>query len=142
MSMCSLADRFQIVQTATAQSAQHAQWMEVSFEDIGNLTIRFGDSKLGQKYSEVVRNDQKYCLWFIRKYSESSKPEHKEFLHYLDLYTERQELELKIPDASTMLVNIWVIKASRSALVEVEEVIVEAFARGLAFVLGAWRWQW
>ena len=72
--------------------------MSMSFEEVGQLTIRFGESKLGQQFSEVVKEDQKYCQWFIRKFAESSKPEHREFLHYLNLYVERKELELNVLD--------------------------------------------
>ena len=90
----SLADRFQMIQTTQTKHAQEDRLMSMSFEEVGQLTIRFGESKVGQQFSEVVKEDQKYCQWFIRKFAESSKPEHREFLHYINLYVERKELEL------------------------------------------------
>ena len=90
----SLADRFQMIQTTQTKHAQEDRLMSMSFEEMGKLTIRFGESKVGQQYSEVVQEDQKYCQWFIRKFAELSKREHREFLHYLNLYVERKELEV------------------------------------------------
>ena len=98
MSNSSLADRFQVIQNTQSQNAQTDRLMTMSYEELGMLPIRFGDSKVGQKFQDVVKEDQKYCQSFIRKFSASSKPEHREFIHYLNMYVERKELELNLPN--------------------------------------------
>ena len=94
MSNSTLADRFNLVQEAQKKDVQQSKLMAMSYEELGALVIRFGDAKLGQTYMTVVKEDPKYCQWFIRKYTSSSKEEHREFLYFLDLWVERQELEL------------------------------------------------
>eukprot|EP00435_Cladocopium_sp_Y103_P011722 s5018_g3.t1 len=82
------------VSEAQKKDVQQSKLMTMSYEELGALVIRFGDAKLGQTYMTVVKEDPKYCQWFIRKYASSSKEEHREFLYFLDLWVERQELEL------------------------------------------------
>eukprot|EP00435_Cladocopium_sp_Y103_P004762 s874_g1.t1 len=89
-----LADRFSAVQKTQNKTEQNNKLMSMSFEEIGKLTIRFGESKLGQAYKKVVDEDQKYCQWFLRKYAASEKEEHQEFIFYLNMCVERKELEM------------------------------------------------
>ena len=97
MSSSTLADRFQLIQATQTKNNQVDRLMNMSFEEAGLLTIRFGESKMGQKFQDVVKEDQKYCQWFLRKFAESTKPEHMEFVHYLNMYVERKELEMDLP---------------------------------------------
>ena len=116
MSTSSLADRFQVIQTSQTKNAQADRLMSMSFEEVGQLTICFGENKLGQKYQDVVKEDQKYCQWFIRRFAESSKPEHQEFLHFLNMYVERRELELDIPPAPTSTAKAKVMPKAKSGM--------------------------
>jgi len=98
MAASNLAERFNAAQTNQTKVEKTNRLMTMTFEEVGALTIRFGESKLGQTYKQVVTEDQKYCQWFIRKFAASGKEEHQEFLFYLNLWVERNELEMGIPD--------------------------------------------
>eukprot|EP00435_Cladocopium_sp_Y103_P009793 s1357_g2.t1 len=88
-----LADRFAAVQSQKALQQQAQDVMKMSFEELGQQPILFGEAKKGQKFSEVVRADPGYYKWFLTKWSASPKKEHQMFNQYLQLWIERQELE-------------------------------------------------
>eukprot|EP00435_Cladocopium_sp_Y103_P006845 s5108_g2.t1 len=89
--MASLADRFQAV---TAQKSK-VSFMQMSYDQLANQRIAFGEAKLNQKFKEVVEQDPKYTAWFVKKYEGSQKHAHQMFLHFIDLYTERLEMNLE-----------------------------------------------
>ena len=60
MSTDSLAN-FQVIQSSQSKNVQATRLMSMSFEEAGQLTIRFGESKLRQEFQDVVKEDQKYC---------------------------------------------------------------------------------
>lgn len=97
MASSTLAERFNAVQTKQVQVEKTNRMQSMSFEELGALTIRFGESKLGQTFKQVVTEDQKYCQWFIRKFAASGKEEHQEFIFYLNQWVERKELEMGVP---------------------------------------------
>eukprot|EP00435_Cladocopium_sp_Y103_P040673 s1143_g11.t1 len=80
--------------TPCGRKDQSHKLQSMSMEQLSELTIKFGDTKVGQTYRAVVTEDPKYCQWFLRKYSASEKPEHAEFIYFLSLWVERKELEL------------------------------------------------
>ena len=92
MSTSQLADRFAAVKSKQGQSEKTAELSQMSFAQLSQMTIKFGEAKIGKTYEEVLKTDPRYCQWFLKKYAQSEKPEHMEFAHYLALYVERQEL--------------------------------------------------
>ena len=58
----------------------------------------------GLKFSEV-KEDASYCKWFLRKWGDSEKAEHRALIRYLQLWIERQELEHGVPDPDTTSVG-------------------------------------
>ena len=100
MSKLSLADRFDAMTQKKNQVAQEQNLQEKSMEELGNMTVLFGQAKLGLKFSEV-KEDASYCKWFLRKWGDSEKAEHRALIRYLQLWIERQELEHGVPDTST-----------------------------------------
>eukprot|EP00435_Cladocopium_sp_Y103_P033655 s328_g8.t1 len=92
MSKVSLADRFEAMNVRKSRAAQEQNLQGKSLEELGNMTVIFGQAKLGQKFSEV-KEDAAYCKWFLRKWGDSEKAEHRALIHYLQLWVERQELE-------------------------------------------------
>ena len=67
--------------------------MGLSLEELQSMTIKFGTAKAGMTFQEVVEKDPKYCQWFLRQWGASSKAEHQEFLFFLNMWTERKEIE-------------------------------------------------
>ena len=88
MSSKSLADRFAAV---TEQKVQE-DFMKMSYAELAELRITFGEAKVNQRYIDVVQQDPKYIKWFTQKYQKSEKLAHKTFLFFIQLYVERLEL--------------------------------------------------
>ena len=61
-------------------------------EELSQMRISFGETKLNQKFIDVIEQDPKYVKWFSKKYAESQKKAHQAFLYFLNLYVERLEL--------------------------------------------------
>lgn len=97
MSSSTLADRMAAVTNKKESAKQSDQLNQMSLVQLQKLTIKFGQSKVGQTYQQVVTDDPKYCQWFLRKYHDSRKDSHAEFVHFLKLWVERQELEMDLP---------------------------------------------
>lgn len=87
-----LADRFTKVRNATQADDQMSRLQTMSFQQLQDMPIRFGQSKRGMPFHEVVHTDPGYCQWFLRSWGDSKKAEHVEFIYYLRLYVERMEL--------------------------------------------------
>lgn len=99
-----LARRFQAIQQKTQKRLEVAVELEhMSFDQLQNRTIRFGEAKLGQRYHEVVDSDPKYCKWFLNRWGNSDKPEHREFSYFLALWMERMEMNLGTAEANTIV---------------------------------------
>lgn len=56
------------------------------------MRISFGETKLNQKFIDVIEQDHKYVKWFTKKYAESQKRAHQAFIYFIGLYVERMEL--------------------------------------------------
>ena len=93
MSQASLAERSEAVTTKTASENQDQELNQKSFQQLEKMQICFGQAKLGQTFKQVVTDDGRYCQWFLSRFSESKKPEHRAFVRFLSLWVERQELE-------------------------------------------------
>ena len=65
----------------------------MSFQQLSEVTISFGQTKVGQKYGAVIQSDPRYSRWFLGKYSDSPKMAHRTFVRFLNLWIERKELE-------------------------------------------------
>ena len=64
----------------------------MSYDQLAQMRVSFGESKVNQTFQEVVETDPKYVQWFIRKYGDSQKASHQPFLYFVNLYVERLEL--------------------------------------------------
>ena len=93
MSTSNLADRFAAVQEIQTKVTKEKELMGLSMEELQNMTIKFGTAKAGMTYKDVVEKDPKYCQWFLRQWGASTKPEHQEFTFFLNMWTERKEIE-------------------------------------------------
>lgn len=87
----SLAQRFEKVRKSQDQAEKQVDLEQVSFEDLQNRTIQFGKTKMGQPYHQVMHEDPGYVTWFVKSYGDSQKPSHREFLVYIERYTEIME---------------------------------------------------
>ena len=95
-SASSLADRLQ----AVTHHRVNDDFLKMSYDQMSQLRITFGETKLNQKYIEVLETDPKYAQWFARKYAGSQKPAHQSFLYFMNLYVERLVLNQgKVPEA-------------------------------------------
>ncbi|CAL1139985.1 unnamed protein product [Cladocopium goreaui] len=99
--MSSLAERFAAMQISQSKETQDLDLQKLSYDQLKEMPIRFGSAKTGQSFLTVVKEDPKYCTWFLRQYGNSQKLEHREFLRFLELWTERQELEQNVGQKST-----------------------------------------
>lgn len=88
-----LASRFQAVRAQKELQEQAESVSKMSIQELQEQTIKFGEAKLGQTYRKVVESDPRYCQWFLKKYGNSPKATHQEFVTFLSLWIERQELE-------------------------------------------------
>jgi hypothetical protein len=89
MASSSLVDRFQALQT----QKKTEEFQAMSYQELADMRITFGETKLNQKFITVIEEDPKYTQWFARKYQNSQKESHQAFLYFLQLYVERKELE-------------------------------------------------
>lgn len=106
MSQTSLAKRFEAVVTKVTNDAQDQEIDKMSFQQLEEQQIRFGQAKLGQTFKQVVTEDGRYCQWFLNRYGDSQKAEHRVFTRFLTLWIERQELvndREPVTDSTTML---------------------------------------
>ena len=88
MANLSLAERFQ----AVTEVKKNDEFLSKSFDEMAQMTIAFGEAKVGQTYLEVIETDPKYVQMFTKKYAESTKSSHKSFLFFIQMYVERKEL--------------------------------------------------
>lgn len=97
-----LVTRFKAVTKAKDRATQKDRLFQMSYSQLEEMTIRFGTAKVGQTFRRVVKEDPSYCQFFLSKYAHSEKPEHQEFVYFLNAWTERQELldDPKVPKTS------------------------------------------
>ena len=88
MASKSLADRF----AAVTETKVNEEFMQHSYEELSQMRISFGETKLNQKFIDVIEQDPKYVKWFAKKYAESQKRAHQAFLYFINIYVERLEL--------------------------------------------------
>ena len=88
MASKSLADRF----AAVTETKVNEEFMQHSYEELSQMRISFGETKLNQKFIDVIEQDPKYVKWFTKKYAESQKRSHQAFIYFINLYVERLEL--------------------------------------------------
>ena len=97
MAASDLADRLQALQT----KKKTEEFQNMSYQELADMRITFGETKVNQKFLEVIEGDPRYTQWFARKYRNSQKESHQAFLYFLQLYVERKELETS-PKQSVM----------------------------------------
>jgi len=95
MATSTLSDRFQ----AVTQVKKSEEFRSMSFAQLAEMRISFGESKLNEKFIAVVEQDPKYVQWFTKKYADSKKPSHQAFLYFIEIYVERMELEKGIEES-------------------------------------------
>ena len=88
MSALSLVERFSKV----TEKKNQDEFLKMSYADLSEQRITFGEAKVNQRYIDVVQQDPKYVKWFTGKYQDSQKPGHRSFLFFINMYVERMEL--------------------------------------------------
>lgn len=64
----------------------------MSLQELGQVTISFGQAKLGQTFQEVLTEDPGYVKWFVGRYEKEKKyPEHVPFLTFIRRTVEELE---------------------------------------------------
>ena len=71
------------------------QLKQMQLPQLSEMTIAFGQTKLG--HGEVINTDPRYCRWFLGKYGDSKKMEHRTFVRFLNLWIDQKELEQEQP---------------------------------------------
>ena len=89
--MASLSERF----GAVTSEKTKVSFLKMSYHQLANQRIAFGEAKLNHKFKDVTEQDPKYTAWFVKKYEGSQKQAHQVFLHFSRLYTERLEMTLE-----------------------------------------------
>lgn len=90
MAMSTLANRLQKLQQAAPEPV--FDFSHLAMEKLENHKIKFGKTHVGKTYRHMWENEQRWILWFSQHYSRSSKWDHREFLHYVEMKVERCEL--------------------------------------------------
>ena len=88
MSALSLVEHFSKV----TEKKNQDEFMKMSYAELSEQRITFGEAKVNQRYIDVVQQDPKYVKWFSGKYQDSQKPGHRSFLFFINIYVERMEL--------------------------------------------------
>jgi hypothetical protein len=83
-----LADRF----AAVTETKVNEEFIQQSYKELSQMRISFGETRLNQKFIDVIEQDHKYVKWFTKKYAESRKRAHQAFIYFISLYVERMEL--------------------------------------------------
>ena len=83
-----LADRF----AAVTETKVNEEFIQQSYKELSQMRISFGETRLNQKFIDVIEQDHKYVKWFTKKYAESQKRAHQAFIYFISLYVERMEL--------------------------------------------------
>lgn len=80
----------------TAVEGTRADYEAMSLEELGKLTIQFGQSKRGMTFARVVQEDPHYVAWFVGTYDkEEPKATHVGFLTFVRKYVEQGETNAK-----------------------------------------------
>lgn len=86
-----LSQRFANMNKTLQSFAQKEELEVLTLDELKTRTIKFGKTKVGQTYAEVVAKDPGYCTWFLGTWGDSKKDTHLEFLRFLQLHTEHME---------------------------------------------------
>lgn len=113
-----LSQRFSNMEKALRSYSTQEELAVLTLEELRTRTIKFGKTKVGQTYAEVVASDPGYCTWFLGSYGDSKKDSHREFVRFLELHTEHMEEALNIPPSSTQLGSSAKSKAKPQEKVE------------------------
>ena len=100
MVMSTLAQRLQKVQLP--QTTPEFDFSKYTMDQLETYRIKFGKTHVGQTFNHMWCHEQKWVLWFSQHYSQSTKWEHRLFLHYVELKVERCELSgIAVPVTSS-----------------------------------------
>ena len=83
-------DLFQQVKTEQVSSEKELEWIK---KELQERTIRFGKTHCGKKFHTLAHSEPQYCTWFTFRWGESTKEEHREFLHFLNMYRAHGEVD-------------------------------------------------
>lgn len=89
LNMSSLAARLAQVQVKV--EAQLPDISQHSMEQLGEMTIKFGSTHVGKKFSHMWAHEQKWITWFLQHYPDSEKTEHRLVRRYVELKVEEAE---------------------------------------------------
>lgn len=71
------------------------EYLHLSLEQLGHMTIKFGKTKVGQTFERVMTEDPKYVHWFLGAWQDKNVEAHKPFLHYVEKYLTAHEKKSK-----------------------------------------------
>lgn len=85
-----LAARLQQSMTSRTQEISKEEVYQMSYEELGQCIIKFGEAHVGKRYEELIP-ETRYVTWFASRYKDSPKIEHVKFLRFLQLHVEKLE---------------------------------------------------
>jgi len=111
----SLSSRLNAVIKEEAAQETMEDLSKISYDELQNRTIKFGKSKHGMPYHQVIHEDPGYVTWFVGSYENSSKKEHVEFLTFVKQYVKRMEENQKGREKTTPTAKSKAIPKTKSA---------------------------
>ena len=88
--MTSLAQRLLNVQKPAEES--HPDISHLSLGQLREQKIAFGKAHQGKTFNQMWKEEQGWVTWFVQRFAQSTKAEHRIFLRYVELEIERAEL--------------------------------------------------
>lgn len=86
MSLASRLSKIQEVKKPELPSIDH-----FTLEQLGAMTIDFGKTHRGRSYQHMWEVEQEWIVWFLQRYSQSSKMSHRLFCKFAELQIEMAE---------------------------------------------------
>ena len=89
MSTDSLAARLAKVQVKVEVPLPDITKYELS--ELENMTVQFGTTHVGKKFSTMWKEEQGWISWFVPRYNKSEKMDHRLMIRYIDLKVQEAE---------------------------------------------------
>lgn len=91
--MSSLLNRLKNLQIPVESENPSLDLSQYALCDMVEFKLDFGKAHLGDTYQHIWETDQGYVRWFIARWGNSTKMEHRVFLHYLECKIDQAELK-------------------------------------------------
>lgn len=59
--------------------------------ELENMTVQFGTTHVGKKFSTMWKEEQGWISWFVPRYNKSEKMDHRLMIRYIDLKVQEAE---------------------------------------------------